>query len=218
MGQGWFATHEEIGVGAHLGDRVWTILTATESTATLFLTGVVYNDWNGNQRMDLGEGLSGVTITAGGRSTTTNAGGGWSLPATAGQYRVTASGGSFAGTSTATVWVNGFNVEVDFIAGTARGDLPRPQVYAYETCNGKKPTILGTGAADIIVGTSGDDVIIGGGGRDQIDGGGGNDTICGGRGNDRLIGGSGSDLLIGGAGVRDRCSGGEQASGCELAG
>jgi Ca2+-binding RTX toxin-like protein len=218
MGQGWFATHEEIGVGAHLGDRVWSILTATESTSTLFLTGVVYNDWNGNLRMDLSEGLSGVTITAGARSTTTNGGGGWSLPASAGRYQVTASGGAFAGTSTATVWLSEFNVEVDFISDAAREGTQRTQVYAYETCNGKKPTILGTGAADIIQGTSGDDVIIGGAGSDQIDGGGGNDTICGGRGNDRLIGGSGNDLLIGGAGIRDRCTAGEHTSGCERAG
>lgn len=218
MGQGWFATHEEIGVGAHLGSRVWTILTATENTPTLFLTGVVYSDRNGNQRMDLGEGLPGVTITAGGRSTTTNAGGGWSLPATAGRYRVTASGGSFAGTSTATVWVNGFNVEVDFISSTARDGAARPQVYAYETCNGKKPTILGTGGPDIIQGTPGDDVIIGGAGRDVINGAGGNDTICGGRGNDRLTGGPGNDTLIGGAGTRDRCLEGEQRSGCERTG
>ena len=218
MGQGWFATHEEIGVGAHLGDRVWAILTATEGTATLFLTGVVYNDWNGNLHMDLGEGLPGVTITTGGRSTTTNAGGGWSLPASSGRYQVTASGGSFAGTSTTAVWVNGFNIEVDFISNAAREGTPRTQVYAYETCNGKKPTILGTGGPDIIQGTSGDDVIIGGAGRDQIDGGGGNDTICGGRGNDRLTGGPGSDLLIGGAGSRDRCSSAEQTSSCEQTG
>jgi len=218
MGQGWFATHEEIGVGAHLGDRVWAILTATESTPGLFLTGVVYNDWNGNLRMDLGEGLAGVTITAGARSTTTNAGGGWSLPATTGRYRVTASGGSFAGTSTATVWVNGFNIEVDFISGIGREDLPKPQVYAYETCNGLKPTILGTGARDIIQGTAGNDVIIGGDGSDRINGNGGNDTICGGRGNDMLIGGEGSDRLIGGDGANDRCRGGEQSSGCESTG
>ena len=218
MGQGWFATHEEIGVGAHLGDRVWTILTATESTTTVFLTGVVYIDWNTNLRMDLGEGLSGVTITAGGRSTTTNAGGGWSLPASAGRYQVTASGGNFAGTSTTDVFVNGFNIEVDFISATAREGTSRTQVYAYETCNGKKPTILGTGDRDIILGTAGNDVIIGGGGNDVIRGGDGNDTICGGRGSDRLIGGAGSDVVIGGDGVNDRCTGGEQTSSCEQIG
>lgn len=216
MGQGWFGTHEEIGVGAHLDRRVWTVLTATQGTDTVFLTGVVYVDRNGNRRMDLGEGLPGVTVASGSRTTTTNAGGGWSLPAATGRHQVTASGGGFAGTSTATVWVNGFNVEVDFVSGTGRGGLPKPQVYAYETCNGLKPTILGTGARDVIQGTPGDDVIIGGDGNDRIDGLGGNDTICGGRGNDLLIGGPGRDMLIGGDGNKDRCRGGEQNSGCEI--
>ena len=216
MGQGWFATHEEIGVGAHLGDRIWTILTGTEGTDTLFLTGVAYSDRNGNQRMDLGEGLPGVTITAAGQSTLTNAGGGWSLPATSpGRYQVSAAGGSFLSQSTVAVWVTDFNVEVDFISTAARAVSPRTQVYAYETCDGRKPTILGAGSRDVIYGTPGDDVIIGGAGNDRIDGAGGNDTICGGRGQDVLIGGAGQDLLIGGPGNSDRCSEGEQTLSCE---
>ncbi len=80
------------------------------------------------------------------------------------------------------MWVTEFNVEVDFISTTARAVSPRTQVYAYETCDGRKPTILGAGVPDVIYGTPGDDVIIGGAGNDRIDGAGGNDTICGGRG------------------------------------
>lgn len=214
MGQGWFGTHEEIGVGAHLGDRVWAILTATEGTGTLFITGVVFNDRNGNQRMDLGEGLPGVTVSTGTKRTLTNAGGGWTLPVPPGDYRVTASGNAFAARSAA-VKVDKYNVEIDFISAPGRTTGPRPQVYEYATCNGLKPTILGTGARDVITGTPGDDVIFAGGGNDQIDGGGGNDTICGGGGNDLLMGGDGRDLLIGGDGSGDRCLQGEQRSGCE---
>jgi hypothetical protein len=216
MGQGWFASHEEIGVGAHLGQRTWTILTATEQTGTLFITGVVYADRNGNQRMDLAEGLPGVTVAAGGRSTLSNAGGGWSLPVTAGRYRVTASGGPVGAELSAVARVAQFNVEIDFIYSPGRSTQPRAQVYEYELCNGLKPTILGTNGRDVIQGTPGDDVILGGAGRDRIDGGGGNDTICGGRGNDVLIGGDGRDTLIGGRGLKDRCRGGEQTSSCEL--
>lgn len=217
MGQGWFLTHEEIGVGNHVGDRVWTILTGTEGTNTLFLTGVVYGDHNSNQRMDLGEGLPGVTITAGGRSTLTNAGGGWSLPVTSpGRYRVTAAGGPLPRESAATVWLTEFNVEVDFVSTAARAATPRAQVYAYETCDGKKPTILGTGARDVIYGTPADDIIIGGAGNDRIDGAGGNDTICGGQGKDVLIGGAGQDTLIGGPNQSDLCTQGERLLTCEL--
>jgi uncharacterized protein YkwD len=216
MGQGWFAGHEEIGVGAHLGQRTWTILTATQGTDTLFITGVVYTDRNGNQRMDLGEGLAGVTVATNGRSTLTSAGGGWSLPVAPGQYRVTAVGGPVGSELTAIARVGQFNVEIDFIYSPGRSIQPRAQVFEYQLCNGLKPTILGTNGPDVIQGTPGDDVILAGAGRDRVDGAGGNDTICGGRGNDLLIGGAGRDLLIGGPGLKDRCREGEQTAGCEL--
>jgi hypothetical protein len=63
----------------HLGIR---------SPVTLLMTGVVFEDGNGNGLMDVGEGRSGVTISGGaGLSTTTNAGGGYSLPVSAGPIR-----------------------------------------------------------------------------------------------------------------------------------
>ncbi len=74
-------------------------------------------------------------------------------------------------------------------------------------CNGKVPTMTGTGLDDTLVGTDGDDVILGGHGRDVIDGGGGNDTICGGRDNDLINGGPGNDVLFGNEGA-DRVNGG----------
>ena len=116
MSQGWYAAHREIGVGARLDERTWTVLTATTGSGELFLTGVAYADANGNGRMDLGEGLSGVTITAGTASTTTNAGGGWALAVSPDRYRVTASGGPFGGNAAIAVRVRRFNVEVDFVS------------------------------------------------------------------------------------------------------
>jgi len=209
LGQGGFATHREIGVGAHLGERIWSIMTATDGTGPLFLTGVVYTDTNGNGRMDVGEGLSDVTVAAGTFSTKSSAAGGWVLQVPAGSYRVSATGGRFSGKSTAVVRVGGFNVELDFVSGRRH-----PDVYSYQTCGGLSPTILGTGAAETITGTSGDDVILGGGRDDDIDGMGGNDVICGGGGNDLLNGGSGHDILLGGPGD-DSCEGGEKSGGCE---
>ena len=70
-------------------------MTATDGTGPLFLTGVVYTDTNGNGRMDVGEGLSDVTVAAGTFSTKSNAAGGWALRVPAGSYRVSASGGRF---------------------------------------------------------------------------------------------------------------------------
>lgn len=119
----FYQDNREIGVGHGFNNSAtyrnyWAIhLTQTDPLDT-FLTGVAFHDANGNDRYDLNEGLSGVTITAGGLSTTTNAAGGWSIktPGNA-SYQVSASGGSFVGTSSSLVNVGSSNVEVDFISG-----------------------------------------------------------------------------------------------------
>jgi len=207
MGQGWFGTHREIGVGLAPGARIWSIHTASRDGAPLFLTGVAYRDLNGSGAMDLGEGLAGVTVTVDGRAVTTSAGGGWAIPTTAGVHQVAASGGGF-GSAAATVQVEGFNVAVDFVVGGARSGEPHAQVRAYLLCMGLQPTILGTSDDDVIQGTAGPDIIQGLAGNDVIYGLGGDDIICGGPGDDQLFGGAGDDEMQG-AGGRDTLSGGE---------
>ena len=179
--------------------------------------------------MDAGEGLPGVTVRASGLgATTSNAGGGWSLAAGDGVYRVSAAGAGFIGTARARVVVAGYNVGIDFVSG-----VTSPVVREYALCLGLEPTILGTGGDDVIRGTpgrdvinglGGDDTIHGLGGRDVLCGGVGDDTLVGGEGDDRLFGGPGDDRLVGGtgddwgqggAGSDDRCTGLESASGCE---
>jgi len=208
MGQGWFSTHREIGVGVVLEDRVWSIHTATRQAASLFLTGVAYSDRDGDGRMDLGEGLAGVTISVDGRVTVTNGGGGWSLAVGSGTYQVSASGAGFPGSATATVNVGQYNVAVDFIADGARSGQPRAVVMAYALCAGLPPTILGTSEGDTINGTAGRDVIHGLGGDDIIHGLGGDDVICGGAGDDELWGDEGNDLIISGGGSDTLTGGG----------
>ena len=208
MGQGWFAGHREIGVGFAAADRVWSIHTAAREGASLFLTGVAYRDSDGDQRMDLGEGLAGVTITVDGRATTTTAGGGWAMAVSAGSHLVEAAGGGLGGSTAVTVEVGDFNVEVDFILGGSRSAGPRALVLAYSLCLGQQPTILGTSDDDEITGTNGPDVIHGLGGDDIIHGLGGDDIICGGPGNDLLFGDSGDDRLIAGRG-EDGLAGGD---------
>lgn len=228
FGQGWFfATHREIGVGRSTQANYWAVHTAYRSEADTFVTGVAYRDANGNGRMDPGEGLSGVTVIVGDRSTTTNAGGGYSLKVASGKYAVAASGGVFGGTASATIRVRSHNVGVDFVSGRAK-----PVIRDYQLCMGEEPTILGTGGDDTIRGTDGRDVIHGLGGKDVINGLGGNDLICGGGGddtinggsgndrvlgswgNDRLRGGAGTDTIAGGRGS-DACVGAQARSGCE---
>ncbi|MEZ5993913.1 MAG: hypothetical protein R3E76_16385 [Planctomycetota bacterium] len=103
----------------------WAIHTGRRNTDPIRMFGVVYDDANGNGRYDSGEGLGGVTVNATGPSTqntTTNAQGAYVLVVTSGSWTVTCSGGSFQGTSNATVSVGSNNVEVDFASGRPAGE------------------------------------------------------------------------------------------------
>jgi len=196
FGQGWFGTHLEVGVGRSAVENVWAIHTAYREGAGVFLTGTVFDDLDGDGAMDSGEGLPGVTVTAGGLLTITNAGGGYSIEIPAGKYTIAVSAGDgFEVTSTASIRVAGYNVNADFISGVSR-----PVVRDYQLCRGREPTILGTSGRDVIYGTEGPDIIHGLAGNDRIYGLGGNDIICGGGGNDIIEGGGGNDRLSGNLG------------------
>lgn len=124
----FYLAHREIGAG-HASDasayytNYFAIHTAYVSSTDLFLTGVVYADSVANGRYDLNEGLSGVTVSIGSTSTLTNTAGGWSIPVPNGSYTLNVSGGTFAGTATASVTVAGSNVAVDFISGSTAGEV-----------------------------------------------------------------------------------------------
>ena len=118
----FYAGNREIGVGYAYNSgstyrHYWTIHATRTDPADTFLTGVVFDDLDGDGRYDAGEGLGGVTITVGAQDTTSNASGGWAVEVTAGQHTVTASGGAFVGTATTTLSVGSSNVEVDFVSG-----------------------------------------------------------------------------------------------------
>src|SRR5215813_7729262 len=126
----FFQTHREIGTGNAFNNSAtfknyWVIQTAVRgSGGNQFLTGVVFNDANGNRRYDLGEGLGGVTINNGITNVQTNAAGGWSIEVNPGAFTVTASGGAFVGGASAKVNVSsGVNVEVDFVSGNSFGEV-----------------------------------------------------------------------------------------------
>jgi Ca2+-binding RTX toxin-like protein len=191
----FFSLHREIGIGQSNDTYWWVVHTGYEENSDPFITGVAFSDANGNGVMDLGEGLPGVTVAAAGRSTTTNAGGGWALQVPSGTYIVTASGSNFTGTSSAKVAVGNYNVGVDFVSGRSAA-----RVIAFATCAGYAPTILGTNGNDLIYGTRGRDIIYAGDGNDTIYAGNGRDIVCGGTGRDKINGGSGPDRIYGNAG------------------
>src|SRR5262245_10137461 len=108
----------------------------TGGSGGTFLTGVVYYDSDGDGSFGFMEGLGGVEVVAvpvgGGTALATKSfvAGGWSMPAGAGTYDVTCSGGAFAGKATARVAVTSNNHAIDFQSGRAVGrvDFGRPFV------------------------------------------------------------------------------------------
>jgi putative cell wall-binding protein len=133
----------------------------------VFVTGVVFEDIDDDGLMDLGEGIGGITVTAGSTSTVTNAGGGYAIEVPAGTIAVSATG-----IGSTSVTVGAHNVGVDFPVGSV------PVVRAYEQCQGLEPTMLGTSGDDILTATPGPDVIHGLGGVDMVVGLGADDVIC----------------------------------------
>lgn len=95
----------------------WAFHTGVRSTPQAWLTGVAYDDANGNALFDPGEGLADVTVEAGAASVTTGASGGYSLAVPAGTHVVRCSGGAFVGVSATTVDVMDTNQAVDCISG-----------------------------------------------------------------------------------------------------
>jgi YD repeat-containing protein len=102
-------------------EHYWAVQTAHSDPAGLFLTGVVFTDANQNGGYDAGEGLAGVTITAGDLSTMTNTAGGWTLRVAPGEYHVVASGVGLSPPAASYIRLGQDNVEVDFLAGRMRG-------------------------------------------------------------------------------------------------
>jgi N-acetylneuraminic acid mutarotase/uncharacterized protein YkwD len=116
-----YKPHNQIGIGAILNGtgaygNYYTLDTGNDADPRPFLTGVVYNDANGNGHYDAGEGLSGVTISvAGVGSFAAWDTGGYSIPLSPGTYSVTASGGRMAAPVTTTVTVGSTNYRLNFI-------------------------------------------------------------------------------------------------------
>lgn len=114
----------EVGVGYYAGATPnpsgWSnFLTQDFGSASAgpFLVGVVYNDMDGDNFYDIGEGISGVQITPSGGTyyAVSSTSGGYAFPiGTSGTITVTASDSGF-GSITKTVSFTGANIKLDFI-------------------------------------------------------------------------------------------------------
>ncbi|MFZ1219500.1 MAG: CAP domain-containing protein [Chthoniobacterales bacterium] len=153
----------EIGVGISIGTDVgqgntWNSVylvqnfgsqTSGTTFATPFITGVVYDDRNGNGLYTPGEGVGGVRVDVTGANyfAVSASAGGYSVPVPGnGTYTVTFSGGGQP-TQQRTVTVTNLNVKVDFVVNVA---APAPD-----------PTVLANISTRLLVET-GDNVLIAG--------------------------------------------------------
>jgi Ca2+-binding RTX toxin-like protein len=207
------ANYREVGLGFEVGDylgRETAFITENfaKSGSSVFLTGVAFDDKDGDIFYDPGEGLSGLTVravssTGAAYTTTTMTAGGYDLVLPAGSYSVTFSGGGFTPV-TKQVTVGSSNVKLDLVDPVAgNGEPPPPPPpdpgAIVGTANGE--SLYGTSGADLIQALGGADRLYGRSGNDRLEGGTGNDYLYGEAGNDVLLGGDGDDRLTGGSGI-----------------
>ncbi|WP_052417479.1 CAP domain-containing protein [Cellvibrio mixtus] len=80
-----------------------------------FITGVIYNDLNGNEFYNPGEGISGATVRVNGKAYSAYSTGAYSIPVSNGNYELVISADSLQFDTIYNVQVNGGNVKVDLI-------------------------------------------------------------------------------------------------------
>jgi len=193
-------TFREIGIGFTVGQyKGYESVFITEDFAMTasnpFLTGVAFDDLDGDKRYDINEGLGSFTVSAKNNvtgaimTTQTTPAGGYDIELAAGSYTVSFINSSFTTTSQQ-ISIGSKNVKLDLIDPTPSSSKTNL------TFN----NISGTSSSDALIGTSGDDTIFGLDGDDRLYGKLGNDKIDGGNGRDTLWGNAGTDTLTGGAG------------------
>jgi len=123
----------EIGIGVTAGkdndngtiwDSLYTVQNfGTQVNSTPFITGVVYQDTNGNGFYDPGEGIGGIRVDVALNGSPNNffaitsPSGGYSVPVTAnGNYDVTFSGGALGTIQRTANIATGLNAKLDFVA------------------------------------------------------------------------------------------------------
>ncbi len=205
------ASFREVGVGAitgsfTTGSGTYNALMTTEAFAASgnnrFITGVTYDDDDGNDFYSIGEGAGGrsVQLLQGGSLKATAASGtagGYGIgTAISGAVEVRFSGAGLASPQGVAVTLSGSNIKLDLVdGGTILSNVP-----ARLTLAALNLTLIGIGNA-AGTGTNGANVLTGNSGNNILSALSGNDTVSGGAGNDRLIGGLGADRLLGGAGA-----------------
>jgi len=188
----------EVGIGQEQGDYTFSngtfdssMLTEkfAENRESVFLTGVIHNDSDGDDFYSIGEGVAGASIAAQGASTASLSTGGYALALTQ-AAGIAVSIGVGGQTIQVVADLSDGNGKLDVVGGTALRASMDLELVAGVTearlLGTEGLTLAGAGAAERLTGNSG---------ANLISGNGGNDTIAGGRGDDTLEGGAGTDTL-----------------------
>lgn len=208
------ANFREVGLGVAVGEyggREGAFVTEdfAKTGSSVFVTGVAFDDKDGDRFYDPGEGMGGLTVTvkniASGQTltATTMDAGGYDVALSSGTYSVTFSGASIA-TWSKQVTVGSSNMKVDLVdpdSGSSEPPPPPPPGPVAITGTAYSETIQGTAGDDAIYALGGSDFVYGLAGNDRVEGGTGSDRLYGGDGNDTLLGGDSTDTLYGGMGL-----------------
>lgn len=112
------------GTNSSVGPQLVTQNFGSTGDAT-FVTGVVFEDLDGDNFYDIGEGRSGVRIDVDGSGffAISTDSGGYTIPVSGdGNYEVTFSGGGFSDFVTTAIVSNGENVKIDYLVSLLAGD------------------------------------------------------------------------------------------------
>ncbi len=177
-------TFREIGVGFVVGDfRGYNTAMETQNFATTggrsFLTGVAFEDANGDGVYSIGEGLSGVRFAIGGQSQTSAAAGGYAT-------RLDVSGRQVATVTTA---ASVMRVELDLTGGNVKLDVVGERLLSASA----DMALLGTAPLDARLLGIGDLALTGNGAANRLTGNAGDNRLEGGAGDDTILGGAGHD-------------------------
>jgi len=123
----------ELDSSTQVGPRVVVVnYTSLDSNFTQhfnrFIVGTVWNDQNGNDRYDPGEGIPGVVVTpsAGGYYAVTSAGGGYAIPAAANRTLTVKFSGGGVAVQQSTIKIGTTSMLLDYETGGATAAEPDP--------------------------------------------------------------------------------------------
>lgn len=197
--------YAEVGIGQVRGyyggsTNMYSMVTQNfaKSGNTIFVTGVIYNDLDGDNFYSVGEGVANLDLRGGALWTESLSAGGYQIPIGTGIQTI------MLGTAVLRATIVGENAKIDLV-DAVRVDAS----VSIELVSGiRQAKLLGldnlslTGSTgnDTLTGNKGNNTIKGGSGADTVRGADGNDKLHGDTGNDKLYGGNGDDDLYGGAG------------------